>query len=276
MKTILVPTDFSDDSLGAVNFASELSKISGSKIILFHAYHTPLVTSEAPLQLPTLEQLEHTVKAELAKMENRIRSHYGSGFAVECISSVGFASDEVKRYCSENKVDLIVMGKRGAGVLEEKLIGSVTTSVMSEVKTPVLAVDCQLKFRPFSNIVFATDYKKSDKSTYHLLKEIAGLFKSHIYVLNVVKESDHLPDVEEAMDGLKLENSLEGTDHSFHVIENDSVLAGINKFSEKHEADLIVMISRKHSFLHRMFAEPHTKQMAFHTPLPLLALHETN
>ena len=276
MKTILVPTDFSDDSMGAVNYASELSKIFKSKIILFHAFHTPLITSEAPLQLPTLEELEHSVKLELAKMENKIRTKYGSDFGIECVSTIGFASDEIQKNCLENKVDLIVMGKRGAGILEEKLIGSVTTSVISDVKTPVLAVDAKLKFKAFTNIVFATDYKKSGRGTYTLLKEFAEVFRSHIYVLNVVKESDHLPDIEEAMDGIKLENMLEGTDHSFHVSENDSVLAGINKFSEKHDAGLIVMISRKHSFLHRIFSEPHTKQMAFHTTLPLLALHETN
>lgn len=276
MKTILVPTDFSDDSIGAVDFASELARIFKSKIILFHAFHTPLITSEAPIQLPTLEDLEHSVKLELAKMENKLRMNYGSGFNIECVSSVGFASDEIQKYCQENKVDLIVMGKRGAGIIEEKLIGSVTTSVISDCKTPVLAVDQNTKFQAFKNIVFATDYKKSGKETYQLLKEFAAVFRSHIFVLNVVKESDHLPDVEEALDGIKLENMLEGTDHSFHVTENDSVLIGINKFAEKHDAGLIVMIARKHSFMYRMFSEPHTKQMAFHTTLPLLALHETN
>jgi hypothetical protein len=35
-----------------------------------------------------------------------------------------------------------------------------------------------------------------------------------------------------------------------------------------------VMIARNHSIISRLFREPHTKEMAFHSKVPLLTLHE--
>lgn len=274
MKTYLVPTDFSVESASALNYAVEFAKSTPSRIILFHAYHTPLISTESPVELPTLEELEHQVNLELAKLQNRLKSEHGEELVIECVAAIGFAADEIVKFCNKNKVDLILMGTRGAGMLEEKLIGGVTSTVISETKTPVLAVDGKIKIKPIKNIVLATDYKRADPDVYKPMLELAGLYKSYIYVLHIVKGSNVLPNVQEAMDGIKLDNAIEGINHSFHVVENDSVLSGINKFSDKINADLIVMISRKHSFLQRMFNEPNTKQMTFHTTVPLLALHE--
>jgi nucleotide-binding universal stress UspA family protein len=42
MKTIVVPTDFSDISNNAIDYAVDLAKATGCSILVFHAYQVPL------------------------------------------------------------------------------------------------------------------------------------------------------------------------------------------------------------------------------------------
>ena len=52
------------------------------------------------------------------------------------------------------------------------------------------------------------------------------------------------------------------------------MVAGINQFVADNKIDMIVFIPKKHSFFNSIFHESNTKRMAFHSTIPLLALHE--
>ncbi|MBK9282949.1 MAG: universal stress protein [Sphingobacteriaceae bacterium] len=273
MKTILVPTDFSENSDNAIDYAAQLALLSNSSLIFFHVYHTPLLTPETALLLPKLEEIEKISENALNKLKIKYNEKYPS-LNIIVKTKCGLGAEEIIDYANDNKVNLIVMGMRGAGILEEKLAGSVTTSVMEKVKIPVFAIDEFVKFKSPRKIILATDYNDATLATYEILIDLAKQLKAHIYVLKVVPTDSYLPEAEEALEGIKLKNVLEGTNHTFHVVANESVTDGINQYADKIEADLVVMVAHQHSFIHKIFKEPHTKQMAFHSKVPLLCLHD--
>jgi nucleotide-binding universal stress UspA family protein len=51
MKTILVPTDFSEAAKNAAEYAINLAKVLNTKVTLFHVYHVPLPISEVPIMV---------------------------------------------------------------------------------------------------------------------------------------------------------------------------------------------------------------------------------
>ncbi|MCW3076092.1 MAG: hypothetical protein JWO32_701, partial [Bacteroidetes bacterium] len=163
-----------------------------------------------------------------------------------------------------------------AGDFAEKIIGSVTTSLMRRSKCPVLAIDSRAKFKPIKKIALACDYKEiKTKTALDPLKEIVKLFQSHLYIVNVLREPKELvPTTDQAVAGVRLDHLLEDVNHSFHYEENKDVVQGINDFAEKHNVDMIVMVPRSHSLIENIFHEPSTKKMAFHTHVPLLSIHE--
>jgi nucleotide-binding universal stress UspA family protein len=275
MKTILAATDFSEISKNAINYAVEMAKITGAKLILFHSFHVPVVTTDVIVIAPALDELEKNANECLLKLKKEIELKEGNAITIECIAKLGFAVDEINEYTKENKIDLVVLGMHGAGFLTEKLIGSITTSLLHDSNCPVLAIDQAVKFVSPKKIAFACDYKETDnKEILEPLKEIVNLFKSHIYVLNVINESGRVPKIQEAVhDFIKLEDSLSDVDHSLHYIKEKDVVAGINAFVSERKMDMTVMIPRHHSILENILKEPTTKKMAFHTKLPLLALH---
>ncbi|MGZ4073878.1 MAG: universal stress protein, partial [Bacteroidia bacterium] len=168
------------------------------------------------------------------------------------------------------------MGMRGAGPLAEKMIGSVTTSLIKKTKCPVLTIGEDVKFKSPKNIVFAFDNTEiKNEKALSPLKEFAALFKAHVYILNVIQpQSKTVLAVDNAAEIAKITHLLDGIENSFHHIHNENIIEGISDFSEKKNIDMVVMIPHAHSALHNLFNQPQTKRMAFHTKIPLLALHE--
>jgi len=276
MRTILVPTDFSKQSNKAIAYAAELAKLSKSKLILLHVYSMPIVSAEAPVVMPVWIDMEKDFVDALEKKKRSLNRKYGASLQIECICKMGYAIEEIINQCiSEKNIDLAVMGMQGAGYLREKLIGSTTTALIKRSDCPVLVINEKVKFKRPKKIVLAFDYEKSiSKTALNPLKEFVKLFKSKILVLNVVSKDQKLPSMKNAIAGIGIEHNLEEINHSYHFIQNEDIIKGINKFVSNQKADMIVIVPRKHKFLNSVFHERNTKKMAFHTTIPLLALHE--
>jgi nucleotide-binding universal stress UspA family protein len=274
MKTILVPTDFSSISKNAINYAIELAKLTKSKIILFHAYYVPIVTTDV-MVVPPMEEIEESNMSILKKIEKTIHKKYGKKIEIECKCKYGFPVDEINQAVKEYKADLVVMGMHGAGKLAEKLVGSTTTSLIRKAKCPVLAIDRHVRFKLIKKIALACDYSAiPNTAILDPLKEIVRLFKSHVNIINILPAEEKIPPVSKAISGVKLEHALEDINHTYYFAQNEDVVNGLNDFVNQKKMDLVVMIPRRHSLLNSIFNEPKTTRIAFHTKVPLLALHE--
>ena len=275
MKKILVPTDFSEISENATNYAIELARFINAQVILFHVYQIPLVNADVIMMMPAIDEFEEEAKENMERLVNKIHINYGDNVVIKYKVTAGFVIDGVRDFAKENNIDLIVMGMHGGGYLTEKLIGSVTTSLLREADCSVLAIDQKVKFKPLDKIVLACDCKHINTSILSPLKEIAKPFNAHINILNVVSSTETIPEnMERAMSGLNLDDAFSNVPHSFHYCTNDDVVNGINDYVAKSQINMVVMIPRKHSTIKKLFNEPNTKRLAFHTNVPLLALHE--
>lgn len=274
MKTILLPTDFSKASLNAIDYAAQLAKLTKAEIILFHVYNIPIITSDVPIVVPSIVQIEKDSLDALKKIKKNIIKKYDLKSAIECKVASGFAVDEINSYSKEKKADLIVMGMQGNSYLAEKIAGSVTTSLMRKASCSVLSIDNHVKFKTIKKIVLACDYNENSYlKLLDTLKEFTKIFKSHVFVLNVVPELETTLTVIKAVGEIKLENALEEIEYSFDEIQNEDVIEGINNFVSKQTIDLVAMIPHHRSLLKNIFQSSSTKKMAFHTHVPLLALH---
>lgn len=275
MKTILAATDFSKASRNAVNYAAEIARKSNARLILFHSYMPPIIVSDVPVVMSLPEDVEKNALKTLRRMTSGLILKYGKNLKPELVCKYGMAVDAINTFAKERQVDLIVMGMEGSGYLEEKLVGSITTTLIAKCETPVLSIGKKIKYKAIKKIALATDYLAvGNSAVLNPLKDIAGLFKSHIYVLNVVPDTKTLPNVKQAIQGIHIENALKGCNHSFHATVNKNVAEGINEFVATNKIDMVVMIPRRHSVFKTVFKGRQTKKVAFHSSASLLTLHE--
>jgi nucleotide-binding universal stress UspA family protein len=271
MKTIIVPTDFSETAGNACDYALALAKETGAKVILFHAFHVPIPATEMPVLIVTPEELEIEHRRKLELLAGALRSKV-PGVTIELETRAGFAVEEIANAAREHNADLLVMGMHEMRPVDEILIGSTTTDVIDRTHCPVLVIPGNAVFSKPDLIAFASDYKDVPKSgTLNILKELAHVFDAKVDVLNVIKPEEE-PTIDKAVACIQLEHQLEDVNHTHHFPVSDNVQQGISNYVEQFSPGMLAMVHRKHNFLQRLFGESHTQKAAFHTHIPLLAM----
>lgn len=271
LNKILVPLDFSDCSLNALDYALELSEVLGGKICVLHAYHVPYAFPEGGNAITddTLRAIENNVEEEFRELRKRYNSSLEKFCDFKKVASFGI--DAINTELKKEEYDLIVMGTRGSSGLSELLIGSVTANVIEEANSPVICVPENAKFQYIKNMAFACDYEEvCEPKEIDILKHIAKAFKAEVHLLNV-KEKTRAGHFEEAM---YFESFFASIPHTHNTSRFREFEAGINDFIESNEIEMLVIMPRKKNVIKKLFGKSHTKTMAYHTKIPLLAFHE--
>jgi nucleotide-binding universal stress UspA family protein len=139
-KEILVPIDFSDHSIAAIEEAVELAKVFDSKLHLLHCYQMqPGAISPYGVALPSnyFTDIRAAADKQLAEWQRR---YVPAGIPVDTKVMSQVPSQSIVKTAGEIKADLIVMGTRGLTGLKHVLIGSVTERTIRFAPCPVLTV----------------------------------------------------------------------------------------------------------------------------------------
>ena len=274
MKKILAPTDFSAAAENAVDYAAKLAESMNVTLILLNCYHLPLMASgEGSVSFLTLETLEKESKTSLLNEKKRIHRNCPK-VKIETESVLGFAVEGITDFANKNSADLIVMGISSAGKFSELVMGSISTEVVKETSCPVLIVPEKVRYQNLMKITLACDLKDIvHPECFDSLKELVSHFKAGLNVLNIIKPDEEIS-IEKAVNGIRLEHLFEDLNHTLHFEEEQDVVEGIENFVEQNKVNMVSIVSRKHNFINRLLHESNTKRMAFHTHVPLLALHE--
>ena len=273
MKKILVPVDFSELSENATNYAVELAKRTKAELILINVFYVPVFAYDAAMMLPTAHELERESIQNLEKLKKSILK-MNDHLKVRYYYTQGIPVDEINIYAIQEEIDLIVIGAQGTGYLEERIFGSTATTLIRSGVASILVINKHVKFREPEKIVLAVDYAETDNnSVLKTLKQLIATFDSHLFVLNVFSES-YVPPSDEVEESFHLAHALKYVPHTFSIAEHNEVVTGIKEFVKQQGIHMVAMIARSHSLLSRIFHEPYTKEMAFHSEVPLLVLHE--
>ncbi len=273
MKKILVPTDFSKQSGNALNYAIELAKHLDAEIELIHVYAIPVFTADSPI-VPVEELLKEDVLQNLEELKSLVE-RTNPELKITCEALTGDAAAAIGTYADTHKVDLIVAGSQGIGYIQERILGSTVSTLIRKTRTPVMVIGKDIRFKLPEKVVLAVDLAETDDQVVlKPLKQLARKFKSHICILNIFSEAEAMTTFGQMAESFRLEKALKQTHHTFFEIQHPDVVQGINQFVTKQGIDMVAIVSRKHSLIGRIFREPITNIMTFHSQVPLLILHE--
>ena len=265
MKTILAPVDFSDASINALWFAAELCKRAAARLLVATVVQK--------------EQNESNAIAVLNDTATNVRSAFGPTLKVDSIAIAGELVPAVQQLVAEHHPDLIVMGTKGASGLKEILIGSNTVNVMAKVTVPLLVIPELARFegflnRPQNQIVLATDLDEiENEAALDLLKEVALLVNNpNVKVVSVRPKNTELDYIKKLQRDALLGLFSPEIESERVTVFSNNVMSGLNYYLEKDpETSLVAMIARDSGHL---IQRHYTREMASHTHLPLLVLHD--
>ena len=138
IRTILVPTDFSDWSRSAFAVASDLARANGAQLSVLHVFPPPIAYGEV------LARRQPNGYEEVLEKEMRDVHPAPADVTVTYRLGEGDAQGLICKLAEDERCDLIVMGTHGRTGLRRLLMGSIAEHVLRQAPCPVLTVN-----RPF-------------------------------------------------------------------------------------------------------------------------------
>lgn len=276
MKTIVVPTDFSEVATNAMFYAVDMASFLQAKLVLLHTYEIPVsyVGTEVPLPIIDIGEIEKVKQDKLDEIKAAIDAKTGSSLLVEVELRSGDLVYELENYCNAAHPFAIVMGTKGAGFVERFFLGSSTLSVIKNLDVPVWVIPPDSQFKKISKLGFACDFRSVAESTpVTPIKDIVSLFGAELLVLNVdYNNKNFKPDTPEQ--SVILHNLIKDLKPRYFFINNEKVEEGISSFAEQNNIDVIITIPKKQTLLDSLFQKSHSAKLAIHSHIPIVAIHE--
>ncbi len=142
LKTVLVPTDFSDASESALRYGKAMAEAFGASLHVVHVMEDLLAHAwAAEVYVASMPQLRDEIEKE---SRQRLGALLTDGERTELRAETALLAGnpflEIIRYAKAHDVDLIVMGTHGRGPIAHMLLGSVAEKVVRKSPCPVLTV----------------------------------------------------------------------------------------------------------------------------------------
>lgn len=269
IKKILVGVDFSDHSRNTVKYATELAKKLNADVTLIHAYTLPLVNFEAGY-IPPIEDVQKEAETEMNLLLNQL-----GGYSYNTIIKMGFASEVILDTAVEEGFDLIVVSIAGHGFIKEKVIGSTAYSLSKESKIPVLIVPVNTEYKEIKKVVFACDFHHDLSKTdlYIKVENIVNYLGCELEIISVINNEKDV-NVKFAENYFYFEKKLENIPHQHFFVTHNRAAEGILEYIKVRKSDWIIISPLKHTLFEKLFKESVTKEIVFHSSIPVLTLHE--
>jgi nucleotide-binding universal stress UspA family protein len=276
MVNILVPTDFSDLSRVAINYAVKVANKLNGTLALLHVV-TVIQPTRASLRL-RLEALEEELlrcakedmEMLIAELAGKLKTTKPLEYKIVQGSSFNAT---VKIEAKKLRSGLIVIGTRGANGLKKVVLGSNTASLIEISHIPVLVVPELAEFTSLKNLVYATDLM-------HLEDEIATMlpyvkiFESTLHIFHAASGAKAVAPAE-----AKIKAAIAGVDYGkfkIRVVADKEVDKAVETYVKETTSDLLATFTREHSVYEKLFERSLTRKLAFQSRLPLLAFRQSS
>ncbi len=276
MKTILIPIDFSENALHAVNYALALFRCIRCDIYFLHAYADALYHHVHKMELKEFEfEKEKFNNDTERKLQNLIHIITelppNPRHRFKTVSACESLVDAINEFVNEINIDIVIMGTKGQSNDNKVLFGSKTIQVFKYVKCPVLAVPDKAVIQQPKRILFATDYMLPYKRReLKLLNGLSHEFKSTITCLYISDFEDL--SIRQIDNKRFLTESLPDSYLYFERTGVKNKATAIKEHMQSKEINLLVMVNSRHSFLEDLLYHSTIDKIGLTTKIPFLVM----
>ncbi|WP_433934060.1 universal stress protein [Sorangium cellulosum] len=135
-NVILVPVDFEEASLKAIELAKDLGAKLGREVVLLHVYQLPVYTYPG-LEPALMPGFHAEVSAAASRAIQQLAAQTGG---LRAILRDGDPANEILATAEDERAAMIVMGTHGRRGITHLFLGSVAEKVIRKSSVPVLTV----------------------------------------------------------------------------------------------------------------------------------------
>jgi nucleotide-binding universal stress UspA family protein len=267
MKNIIVPIDFSNESLDGLNMALMLAKKTGANIQMVHVIGKNIDNNEL------LEEENHLAKGKFEGILQKCKDGGIINCALNYTIKEGRIFSEITAVADSFEDSLIVLSTHGESGFEELFIGGNAYKIASHSKNPVITVrKCKISSN-IDRIVLPLDITLQTREKVPYTVELAKLFSSEIHLITV--RASHLRSIEKKLYKYTEQVCSYFWDHDIpYKVEH---LTGGNltdlilEYSVSANADLISIMTEQERSFSNLLLGTYAHQMINKARIPVLS-----
>ncbi|MCM4153416.1 universal stress protein [Arenibacter sp. N53] len=278
MKNILFPTDFSNNSWNAIEYAIKLFKDVPYNFYVLHVDRLSQSSVESNSFIMPYKASNISVNDNLTNIFARIQNTASNKeHHFIALHDYGNLVDIIRKTVMDKKIDLILMGTKGSSGIKETILGSNTENVMTKVHCNLLVIPENAEPSLPKEIAFPTDYNIFySHSILEAISKMMRITNANLKVVNITKPNVklNLPQKQNMIYLQDYLSELHENSYSIHNLEHERSKNAIEGFVIKKKIDMVIMVAKNLNFLQQLFLNSTIKKISFQTRVPLLVLHE--
>lgn len=273
---VLIPTDFSVQAEYAYLMVKKLEEKTEIEMHFIHVLDVPdTVTMDNNGKVQTCGDIDINYiisqKEIIDRKLNNLKTIYDAKIQTHLV--FGKTTDSIVRFSEEKKFDLIVMGRKGAWGLKEKLSGSETQIIARKSTIPVLSLMCDRSDLIIRNILLVHDFTNPADDNLTLLNKLVTAFGAKVHQLQIISKQsmEGKSSLQKLMDVHADKNGI--TNYENHLLNDSDIENGVIHFNQMHEVDIVCIGTHgKGGFFHTSAAE----KLINHLFKPIITFHLKN
>ena len=207
---IVCPTDFSECSLNAIEYAAKLGEMYNADLFLFHVPDKDDYQKLASNEFHSGDQYSF-IQKKLDSLVNIVSQESIPKGLKSCQSEFieGKTVNTILEYADVKDADLIIMGTEGVNDFKQNYIGTRASRLVEKSERDVMVIPRKVFFKSPKKLVYATDYLEEDKLAIQKVVDLARNWDSEIDIVHVstkmknIDKSLHMTMVQELKPFLK-------------------------------------------------------------------------
>jgi nucleotide-binding universal stress UspA family protein len=266
-KRLLVCTDGSPDSQGAMAATLALARLCSDKIYVVHALR---VRAEIEAVAPDIRaQLEREISSHLAAIK---ASADEAGVSLEIrVRYSQLPHVAILEEAEDIRPDLIIMGRYGQTGLSQLLMGSVTARVIGYSPFNILVIPRQANLA-FRRLLVASDGSPCSAAARDEALSLTSEAGSELYAISVAREEGEISLAEEIIHQLVVAANRQGIPLQGLAPQGQQPDDAIIQAALRYRTDLIIMGSHGRTGLKRLLMGSVTERVIGRAPCPVLVV----
>ncbi len=275
MKTILFPTDFSDNSMHAAQYASMLARRFDAKLIILHVFSNVISLGTDPSMINETSMLEEQLhKNSMQNLEIFSEKVFLNTdlpeVQIEHQLIYGFVTEGIVEMSKSLEVDMIVMGTKGVSNVFDKWMGSNAENVIKSAKCPVWIVPLNAQLTVPQVFIYAADFQEDEVSATKTLLEFSVPLGASCKVIHIQEYFDKDVKQKSAETMADLTKEFEGNNITFKDLNRKEIVEGIETYTRTHKPDVLALAVYEKTIFSNLFNSSITKHFVEETKIPML------
>lgn len=273
---ILVPVDFSEQSLIALEQSYTLAREYHAEITLLHVIEDAGMLSKL-FSKQQHDDLKKNVQKQLDKLAADVEKK--SKVTVNTLVAKGSVYEKINEVSELINATMIIMGTNGDEGVKKRFIGSNALRVVRESSVPVITIKGKHHRNGCKNIVLPLDLTKETREKVNKAIELSKLFHgATVRVVSVLLTTDEfiVNKLTRQLGQVKAFLEKEGVECTAEIIKGikgeETLAENILEYAAKVEGDLVMIMTQQEVDFTKYFIGSSAQEMINHSKIPVLSI----